>query len=84
MTRCHCDYFGDLTTKQHRDHHRQWEQERPMEPPDTATVNVLDMAMWAATAHLVARVEAESGPLPLSSQQRDQVEYLQRYTGVKR
>ena len=84
MTRCHCEYSGNLETKEHRDHHRQWEQERAVEPPDRATASQLELAGWVAQAHLFAAWESRFGPLPLSAQQRDQIEYLQRYTGVKR
>lgn len=30
MTSCACRYPGDLTTKEHRDHHRAWEDSRPV------------------------------------------------------
>lgn len=61
MTRCACRYDGDLTSIEHRRHHRQWEHDRPAQiVTDATTVEVTDIIV--TLDQLIAH--AHGGPKP--------------------
>lgn len=64
MTRCRCEFDGDLTTIEHRRHHRQWERDLTghtvPEVTEASTVEVTDIMV--TLDQLIAH--AHGGPLP--------------------
>ena len=88
MRLCACDYPGDLTSKEHRDHHRQWEARRDEPSVDQATlindrVAALERFMLALAplvGPLLDDLEAD-GVLTLSDTQRAEISFWRRYTG---
>jgi len=61
VTRCACDFDGDLTTMEHRRHHRAWERDH--EPPLVAEATLVEVTDIMVTLdQLIAH--AHGGPLP--------------------
>ena len=62
MSLCHCQFAGELSSTEHRTHHRSWE-ERQLTPPVSAVSTVIEVTdIYRTLDEIVAALHG--GPLP--------------------
>ena len=62
MSLCHCQFVGELSTPEHRTHHRSWE-ERQSSPPVSAVTTVIEVTdIYQTLDEIIAALHG--GPLP--------------------
>ena len=63
MSLCHCQFAGDLTSQDHRTHHRSWEERQSSPPPVSAVSTVIEVTdIYRTLDEIVAALHG--GPLP--------------------
>jgi hypothetical protein len=62
MSLCHCQFAGELSSTEHRTHHRSWE-ERQSSPPVSAVTTPIEVTdIYRTLDEIVAALHG--GPLP--------------------
>jgi hypothetical protein len=62
MSLCHCQFVGELSTPEHRTHHRSWE-ERQLTPPVSAVSTPIEVTdIYRTLDEIIAALNG--GPLP--------------------
>ena len=63
MPLCHCQFAGELSSPEHRTHHRSWEERQSSPPPVSAVSTVIEVTdIYRTLDEIVAALHG--GPLP--------------------